>query len=92
MEQYIVKSLVISGNHIPEEDMIRIDCSGFEDIACSRDEFAFTLYINEDTDYSTELHQQTRDLIRFAKNNEIEQIRFDCDGDVVPSLIKFNYD
>jgi hypothetical protein len=91
MEQYIYKTLFISGCHLNNVDRCRI-LSGKEDVVTEEDDYSITIHVDQFTKPSDKLHKQTRDLIRYAKNNNILKIKFDCDGDVVPSLIEFNYD
>ena len=89
MEQYTFKSLIISGAHIPVGDM-KLLKSGELDITQFEDQFSFTIIVNDETQSThTGLHKQTRELIRYAKANDINKIVFDCDGDIVPSLINF---
>lgn len=89
MEQYIFKSLIISGAHLPEKD-IKLLKSNELDITQFEDDFSFTIIVNDETQSThTGLHKQTRELIQYAKLNEINKIVFDCDGDIVPTLINF---
>ena len=89
MEQYTFKSLIISGAHLNEADCIKLTNDKL-DITCYEDDYSITVIVNDETQTThTGLHKQTRELIQYAKRNEINKIVFDCDGDIVPALINF---
>lgn len=84
----IHKTLCVSTGHLPREEADKLTARGLE---VTQDSYGYELYCSPDDEFGNDYHPNVSALMKLAKEQECDYVRFDSDGPVLEGFEVFEW-